>query len=70
MKRRVRDVYRKSAHIHQGAVNTPDGNGVVVSVEIPDSRRCRQLRVRLTDGRVRHYNPSEVSKTEVVEDGN
>lgn len=54
-------------HLPRGAaVQTPDGLGEILLVEVrlrgsvPGAHRAR---VRLRDGRVRHYAPAAVTKT-------
>lgn len=48
------------------SVLTPDGPGKIIGVEMRlntnGGRGCRQLRVRLEDGRIRHYAPSRLEK--------
>lgn len=45
-------------------VITPDGPGTVLGMEMRKNTNggpgCRQYRVRLQDGRIRHYTPNEL----------
>jgi hypothetical protein len=53
--------------LRRGArIATPDGNGVIIGSEMRKNTNggpgARQYRVRLADGRIRHYTPTEVMK--------
>ncbi len=48
-------------------VLTPDGAGKVIGVEMRKNTNggpgCRQYRVRLLDGRIRHYTSNELKNS-------
>lgn len=68
-KRKIKDIHRKTgipAITLQGSVTTPDGPGIVVKITMRKNTNggpgCRQFRVQLETGQIRHYNATEISK--------